>query len=303
MVRSVGMQLIIEIQTLKAAQDPQTTGSSQKRRRSRKQSTSLHVPSVQIQHSFDALQDSNCFSSNSALTIALPAVFKSVQVLLDPETTSEHAIQAAHTLSTSLVEHLREITSNPESNHLSESDPTLSMQSIFALLATLYSSEKLSPHQLPILSEIIMDLVGECLSYINISYTNFINAAVFNESYPQDYRESILQGILTLCSITLSTSPIRQALLLCLFLEFQAVQCSVRQGRVAILARDDVLWYLSIMIEEVIMRTGFVKDVVKKKCEKLIWECMSIGEKESITTKASWITWKVYGLLCGIEVQ
>ncbi len=94
---------------------------------------------------------------------------------------------------------------------------------------------------------------------------------------------------------------LRQAILLGLLLEFREVRCEKREGRVAILARDDMLWYVYCLIEEVVEMTGMVGEIVGLQAQELVWESISAGVREEATTsKGSWLAWKVCGLLCGV---
>jgi hypothetical protein len=241
------------------------------------------------------VRPSSCWQS---LTTALPTLFHSIQILLSPDTTAEQILQAGHTLSHSLVAHFKELTTTVKSHLHSFPSPTYATQSLFALLATQYTSSKLSSTQHHVMGEIIMDLVVSFLGIIDDCCSLFVKSAIYNEPCPKDYRDTLAEGIIAICSATPMDSPIRQALLLALLLELKQVRCSTREGNVAILARDDQLWYLCYMIEEVIRLTGFVGKLIEMEVQQLIWESISIGEEGM--TKGSWITWKVCGLLGGV---
>jgi hypothetical protein len=233
-----------------------------------------------------------------SLITALPTLFHSIQLLLSPDTTAEQILQAGHTLSHSLVAHFKELTTTVKSHLHSFPSPTYATKSLFALLATQYTSSKLSTSQHHVMGEIIMDLVVSLLGIIDNCCSLFVKSAIYNEPCPKDYRDTLAEGIIAICSATPMDSPIRQALLLALLLEFKQIRCSTREGNVAILARDDQLWYLCFMIEEVIGLTGFVGKLIEMEVQQLIWESISIGEEGM--TKGNWITWKVCGLLGGV---
>lgn len=96
-------------------------------------------------------------------------------------------------------------------------------------------------------------------------------------------------------------NSLRQALLLGLLVEFRKVRCEKREGRAAILARDDMLWYLYCLIEEVVEMTGMVGEIVGLQAQELVWESISCSVTEEVTTsKGNWLAWKVCGLLCGV---
>src|SRR5208282_530524 len=172
--------------------------------------------------------------------------------------------------------HLKQIISNPQSHHHSLPDPTRAIQSIFALLTTLYTYPKLSS-QRSIIAEIIMSLVTNTLNIINESCLLAIKSVIYNDPFPRDYRDSLSQGITAICSITGIDGSLRQALLLGLLVEFRSVRCEGRQGRVAILARDDMLWYVCSLIEEVVGVTGIVGEIVGMQARELVWESISAG--------------------------
>lgn len=96
------------------------------------------------------------------------------------------------------------------------------------------------------------------------------------------------------------TSELRGGVLLVLMLEFRAVRNSRREGRVACLARDDVLWYLCAMIEECVAgMEGGVSDVCARQVRDLMWESFT-GENGMEMSKGDWLAWKVCGLVCGV---
>ena len=280
-------------------QEPQ----SRKRKRPAKKD---HTYSPEILQTFGSLGDIDCyFHLSPALTVALSCLFQSVQVLLCPETTAEAAIQASRSLIISFVGHFHEITTNPKSEP--SSDPTNAIQSIYALLITLYSSTKLSHCQTPIVAELIMDLVTNCVTLIDDICTFVVRATLNKTVYPKDYRRHLCNGILTLCTLTPIDSPFRQALLMCLLLEFQAVRSSRRDGQVEIQARDDCLWYLYCLVEEIIIRTRRLGKLVVLQAQELIRESISSGGEEGLE-RGGWLVWKICGLLCGsgavkLEVQ
>ena len=234
------------------------------------------------------------------MTVALPTLFHSIHLLLSSEISPEQTVQVAHILSTSFITHLREIISSPQSHHHTLPDPIRAIQSIFGLLTSLYTSPKL-PSQRPVIADILMILVTNTLALINESSLLLIKSAIYNDPLPKDYRDILAQGILTISSINGIDNSLRQALLLVLFLEFRKVRCEKREGRVAILARDDLLWYLYCLIEEVIEMTGMVGEIVGLQAQELVWESISAGSmEEGTTSKGSWLAWKVCGLLCGV---
>lgn len=231
--------------------------------------------------------------------LALPTLFHSIQILLSPETTPEQSILAAQALSTSFIAHFKQIISNPNSYHHSLPDPTHAIQSIFALLATLYTSPKL-PSQTSVIAQIILNLITNTFLLINESCTLAMRSAVYNDPFPKDYRIPLSQGIMTICHITKVDTSLRQALLLGLLLEFKKVRSEKREGRVAILAKDDMLWYLYRLIEEVVSVTGIVGEIVGLQARELVWESICATGGEEGMTKGCWLAWKVCGLLCGV---
>jgi hypothetical protein len=230
--------------------------------------------------------------------IVLPTLFHSVQLLLYPETTPEQAIEAAHALSITFITLFNRIISNSKSQQHRFPEPTRATQSVFALLASLYSSPKFKSHHRLVIGEITIDLVTDCLALINESCLLATKSAIYNDPYTKDYRDPLSMGILAICSVTSKDCPLRQTLLLALLIEFRSVRCSRREGRVAVLARDDMLWYLCNLIVEVVELTETVGEIVAQQAERLACECLSVGEEEM--TKGSWLTWKVCGLLSGI---
>jgi hypothetical protein len=232
--------------------------------------------------------------------IALPTLFHSIQVLLSYETSAEKIVLAAHTLSTSFIQHFKQIISNPKSHYHFLPDPTHAIQSIFALLAIQYIAPKIQS-QRSVIGQIIMDLTTNTLAIINESCLLAINAAIYNDPFPKDYRDALSQGILTICSIIKVDSSLRQALLLGLIVEFRRVRRESREGRLAVLARDDMLWYLYTLIEEVVNVTGIVGDIIGVQATGLVWEIISTGIRENEgMTKGNWLAWNVCGLLCGV---
>ena len=231
----------------------------------------------------------------------MPTFYHSIQVLLSSDTTPEQAIEAAHTVSVSFINHFRQIISNPKSHHHTLSNPTTAIQSLFLLLTQLYSHPKLHPPQPAQVADIILDLVTNTLSLLNELCSLAVKSAIYNESpLPRDYREVLCRGILALMGSCPVESSLRQGVLLVLVLEFRAVRGSSREGRVACLARDDVLWYLCAMIEECVGGTvEGVGEVCGRQVQELVWESLrSDGEGEM--SKGDWLAWKVCGLLCGI---
>lgn len=266
---------------------------SRKRKRPVKKN---HIYSAEIQQAFGSLGDIDCyFHLSPVLTVALSCLLQSVQALLCPETTAEAAIQASRTLIISFIGRFHEITTNPKSEP--PSDPTNAIQSIYALLITLYSSTKLSPSQTPVVAELIMDLVTNCLTLIDDICTSVVRATLNKPAYPKDYRRHLCSGILTLCTLTPIDSPFRQALLMCLLLEFQAVRSSRREGQIEMQARDDYLWYLYCLIEEIVIRTRRLGKLVVLQAQELIRESISSGGEEGLE-KGGWLVWKICGLLC-----
>lgn len=231
--------------------------------------------------------------------IELPTLFHSIHLLLYPETTPEQAVEAAHVLSITFITYFKRIISNPQSQQHHLPEPTRAIQSVFALLASLSLSPKLKSHHRVVIAEITIDLVTDCLALINESCLLAVKSAIYNDSYPKDYQNPMSNGILAICSVTPKECPLRQALLLALLIEFRNVRCSTREGRVAVLARDDMLWYLCHLIEEVVEQTGLIGEIVTQQAEQLAWESLSVSGEEELT-KGSWIAWKICGLLCGI---
>jgi len=171
---------------------------------------------------------------------------------------------------------------------------------MFGLLTSLYTSPKL-PSQRPVIADILMTLVSNSLLLINESCLLLVKSAIYNDPLPRDYRDILAQGILAIFSISGVDNSLRQALLLGLLVEFRKVRCEKREGRVAILARDDMLWYLYNLIEEVVEMTGMVGEIVGLQAQELVWESISAGSMEDeMTSKGSWLAWKVCGLLCGV---
>jgi hypothetical protein len=186
-----------------------------------------------------------------------------------------------------------------KSNLHSFPSPTYATHSLFALLTTQYTSSKLSSSQQPIVAEIIMDLVVGFLGIIDECCGTLVKSAIYDDPCPKDYRETLTQGILGICSATPLDSPLRQALLLALLGEFKRIRCEKREGRVAILAKDESLWYICYLIEEIVGRTGFVGKLIEMDVQRLIWESISVAGEEGMT-KGNWIAWKVCGLLGGV---
>lgn len=146
-----------------------------------------------------------------------------------------------------------------------------------------------------------MTLVTNTLVLINEVCLLLVKSAIYNDPIPKDYRDILAKGILTVCSMRGVDSCLRQAVLSGLLVEFRKVRCEKREGRVAILARDDMLWYLYCLIEEVVEMTGMVEEIVGLHAQELVWEGISGDTMEVRTTsKGSWLTWKVCGLLCGV---
>jgi hypothetical protein len=221
--------------------------------------------------------------------------------LTSPGVAADNAVQAAYTLSKSLVEYFRDLTSNPKPYHHSLPSPDSATSSIFALLGTLYSSPLLNPTNQRILGEIITDLVSDVLHIIKDSCTTFVTCSLYNFTQPQDYRFLLSNAILALTRPVRPDSSLRQALLLRLLLELKAVRCSAAEGRVAMLARDEMLWYLQFMIEEFVAKTGKVGDLVSMQCERVVWDLFVQGREEGMTV-GNWVVWRVCGLLGGIGV-
>lgn len=147
-----------------------------------------------------------------------------------------------------------------------------------------------------------MELITNALYIVNESCYLSTKCIIYNDPFPKDYRDALCQGVLAVCKITGVDNCLRQALLLGLLVEFKKVRCEIREGRVAILARDDMLWYLCTLIELVINVTGIVGEIVGMQARELVWESISAGastENEGIT-KGNWLAWKVCGLLCGV---
>ena len=232
--------------------------------------------------------------------VALPTFYHSIQVVLSPETPSEQTIQAAHTLSISFINHFRQIISNPKSHHHTLLNPTHAIESLFLLLAQLYSHLKLTPAQVAQVADIILNLVTNTLSLLNDLCALAVKSAIYNEPLSRDYRDAFCRGILALVGGRPATSPLRQGVLLVLILNFRAARGSNREGRVACLARDDVLWYLYAMMEECVSGTGgmVVGAICAKQVQKLVWE--SLRSESGEMSKGDWLAWKVCGLLCGI---
>jgi len=178
--------------------------------------------------------------------------------------------------------------STPASQRPSVLDPTSAIQSIFALLALN-----------PAFSEITMDLVSDFISLLKDISSRCAKSNSTSEATPMDYRQSLFQGVLAICTLTPAESPIRQALLLCLLVEFQEVRCLESEDVLGEGARDEILWYLHLMIEEVVRCTGKLSPLIAMQAEQLIWDSLSKKREEEMT-KANWLTWKVCGLLCGI---
>jgi hypothetical protein len=86
-----------------------------------------------------------------------------------------------------------------------------------------------------------------------------------------------------------------------LLLEIKDVRCGQREGRVAILAKDEMLWYLMFMLENVVVHTKTMGELVNMEAGKLVWESMKGGREDGMT-KGNWIAWRVCGLLCGVGV-
>ena len=300
MVTSFSTILIRELRRMKEAQGSQVSGTPRKRKRITKHDSPIPLPSIEVQRTFGALGNINCTPLRMLLTLALPTFFHSIHLLLSPETTSEQTIQATHILSTSFVSHFKEIISNPKSHHHSLPDSTHATHSIFALLTSVYTSPKL-PSQRHIIADILMTFVTNILSLINESCLLLVKSAIYNDPSPKDYREILAQGMLTIFSMTGVDNILRQGILLGLLVEFRKVRCEKRTGKVALLARDDMLWYLYSLIEKVVEMTGMVGEIVGLQAQELVWECISAGVREEGTmSKGSWLAWKVCGLLCGI---
>jgi hypothetical protein len=124
---------------------------------------------------------------------------------------------------------------------------------------------------------------------------------MYNDAPAKDYRTTLTQGVLALCSPTLPDCALRQALLLRLLLDIKDVRCGQAEGRVSVLARDEMLWYLMFMLENVVVETKIVGDLVRMEAGKLVWESMK-GRKDDGMTKGNWIAWRVCDLLCGVGV-
>jgi hypothetical protein len=77
------------------------------------------------------------------------------------------------------------------------------------------------------------------------------------------------------------------------------LRCLPREGRVAVLARDEMLWYLLFMIEHVIVQTGRVGELVKREAERVLWDTIS-GSRDEGMTKGNWIAWRTCDLICGV---
>ena len=175
------------------------------------------------------------------------------------------------------------------------------IQSLFLLLAQLYSHPKLTTPQPAQVADIILHLVSNTLSLLNDLCSLAVKSAIYNDPLPRDYRDALFRGILALVGGCPATSPLRQRVLLVLVLEFRVEKGSNREGRVACLARDDVLWYLCAMIEECVAGTSEFKVSVicAKQVQKLAWE--GLRSEGGEMTKGDWLAWKVCSLLCGIS--
>lgn len=139
------------------------------------------------------------------------------------------------------------------------------------------------------------------LSLINELCSLAVKVAIYDDAPPRDYRDAFCRGILALVGACAVTSPLRQGVLLVLVLEFRAVRGSKREGRVALLARDDALWYLCAMIEECVAgMAGGVGEVCARQIQDLMWESLRSDEGEGEMSKGDWLAWKVCGLLCGV---
>ena len=225
-----------------------------------------------------------------------------MQVLLSSDTTAERATQASHTLCLSFIGHFRQIVSNPKSHHHNGliHDPTAAIHSVFLLLAQLYLHPKLTSLQQAQVADIILDLVVNTLCLVNDLCAQAIKSAIYNDPpLPLDYREAFSRGILALVGACSLTSPLRQRVILVLVLEFRAVRCSEREGKVAVLTRDDVLWYLCAMIEECVTEWGLVEGVWTRQVRELVWESLSSDDSGGMS-KSNWLAWRVCGLVCGI---
>jgi hypothetical protein len=84
-------------------------------------------------------------------------------------------------------------------------------------------------------------------------------------------------------------------------LDIKDVRCGQAEGRVSVLARDEMLWYLMFMLENIVVQTKIVGDLVRMEAGKLVWESMK-GRKDDGMTKGNWIAWRVCDLLCGVGV-
>jgi hypothetical protein len=294
-------RLILEIQKIKDERESlesQAASQSRKRKRPNYQTDLLRLPK-QAQKTFSSLGGFDCICFVTLLMIALPTLFHCIQVLLSTGTSSDEIIAGSHTLSVSFVSHFKQQLNSNLPNECIR-DPTDAIQYIFILLTKLYSSSKLTTAQRCIMGDIIIDLVKTSLGIITDTTNMLITSILKNGLVPPDFREAIARGIHSICLVSPRASPLRQSLLLCLFLEFGSTWRSTREEKEKILCRTEILTYIHYIIEIVVEKTGSVKDISKGEVKKLVQEVAGSCGLEGMQLN-NILAWKVCGLICGIE--
>jgi len=142
-----------------------------------------------------------------------------------------------------------------------------------------------------------MELVHQFLLLLKTSCSFLVDVAIDDNQSPRDSRDTFVEGILTISTVTKVDSPLRQALLLCLLLEMKTALC-VPLEKEAAEGVGTFLLFLYYMIEQVAVRTGKVSDVIKGDIRRLLWETIVMQKTHEMKWKDE-IIWKVCGLLDG----
>lgn len=243
-----------------------------------------------------ALGDVTCIPSLArvVLMIALPDLFHSLQVILSTNTTTEQAISASYILSTSLIAYFDNLITHPNPHYRSLPDPTSATNFLFSLLARFYSSiTAMTGEQRAQVGEIIMDTVTGVLTLLRRSCELLSSApSQDSSSHIRDYRDTFVEAILTLTYVTSKDSPLRQALILCLFLEMKHVLHGEAGTR-------EYLGFVYYLLEQVVLRTGRISIVIQSEVKKILGESLLWKRDDKMRWKDE-VIWKLCGMMSGI---
>jgi hypothetical protein len=287
MVISLKM-LNVEIHDIKTAQ----SDGAKKRRRPTRMETRFKLASPAVQKTLSSLGDVKC-TTFMHVNEALPYLFHSVQILLSADTTTEQAIQAASTLSDSLVSYLDGLISNSRANSCMQ-DPTPATQTLFNALAQFYKTPTLTDLQQAQVGEIIMETVSQILNLLQRSCEISLNTPIDENNSPRDYRDTFVMAILPLSIVTPIESPLRQALILWLLLEIEVTLNAGHEDW----TRDYItfLYYLS---EQVILRTRRISATIQSDVKRILWGSL-LRKRDDEMHWTDEIIWRLCGLLNGI---